>query len=133
MNTNAFQFRWINASCYEFRLPDGRVITTDPFCRSDKHTADLLTPDYVFITHTHFDHIMELGKLMERNDGAKLFVSDVTATALANYFQIKFGQVYAVDNGVRLKADGIGILPTKGKHSRFKVRTGKICHGYSLF
>lgn len=126
MNTNCLQFRWINASCYEFKLPDGRVITIDPFLdRGDPNFTvdDMLTPDYVFLTHTHFDHIMELGELMNRNDGAKLFVSDVTATPLADYFQIKFGQVYAVDNGVKLDVDGIGILPSKGKHSRFKVRS----------
>ena len=125
MDTNCLQFRWINASCYEFRLPDGRVITTDPYLDhgdTSFSAADMLTPDYVLITHTHFDHIVDLGTLMHRNDSAKLFVSDVTAAALADYYGIKFGQVYAVDNGTRIEVDGIGILPTKGKHSRFKNR-----------
>ena len=126
MNTDCLQFRWINASCYEFKLLDGRIITIDPFLdRSDKSftVEDLSTPDYVLITHTHFDHIMELGALMERNDSARVFVSEITATELADYFQIRFGQVYGVENNLRLDVDGISILPSHGKHSRFKVRS----------
>lgn len=125
MQNNFLKFRWINASCYEFILADGRVITTDPYLdrRDEGFTAgDLSTPDYVFITHTHYDHIMEVGELMRRSDGAKLFVSELAADGLLEYFDLKFGQIYGVSNGDRLTVDGIGILPSQGKHSRFKVR-----------
>jgi len=125
MNKGVFKFRWINDSCYEFKLPDGRILTTDPYL--DRHHThfsvdDMSVPDFVFITHTHYDHIMELGDVMAKNDAAKLFVSEITASPLMDYFDIKFGQVFGVTPGHKLTIDGIDILPTCGKHSRFKVR-----------
>ena len=125
MKIECLQFRWINASCYEFKLPDGRVLTIDPYLdRSDPQFSakDLLTPDYIFCTHTHFDHITEIGELMHRNDAAKLFVSELTAPALLDYYHLKFGQIYGVTLGHRIIVDHIGILPSHGKHSRFTVR-----------
>ncbi len=125
MNSSIFQFRWINASCYEIRLPDGRVLMFDPYLdRKDPSFTvdDMTTPDYIFITHVHHDHVMELGDMMHRSDNVKLFCNELTAPLLTRYFDLHFGQVYGFCNNDHLNVDGIDIYPTQGKHSRFLVR-----------
>ena len=63
---NVLEFRWIHGQCFQFRLPDGKVLMTDPFLpqnpkawrREDTPVLDLneLGPvDYVTINHSHFD------------------------------------------------------------------------------
>lgn len=125
MESRLFQFRWINASCYEMKLDNGKVIMFDPYLdRKDPNFTvdDLTTPDYIFITHIHHDHVMELGQMMRRSDDVKLFCNELTAPLLVKYFNLRFGQVYGVCNNDHLRVDGIDIYPTQGKHSRFLKR-----------
>lgn len=59
---NVLEFRWIHGQCFQFRLPDGKVLMTDPFLpqnpkawrRENTPVLDLneLGPvDYVTINH----------------------------------------------------------------------------------
>ena len=61
--------RWINDACYEIRLPDGREVLIDPYIdESPNHVLhmDAEGADYVLISHTHFDHVLSLGTIVER-------------------------------------------------------------------
>ena len=75
---NVLEFRWIHGQCFQFRLPDGKVLMTDPFLpqnpkawrREDTPVLDLneLGPvDYVTINHSHFDHTSDLPAVFKEN------------------------------------------------------------------
>ena len=74
---NVLEFRWIHGQCFQFRLPDGKVLMTDPFLpqnprawRRDNTPVmdlnDLGRVDYVTINHSHFDHTSDLSAVSKR-------------------------------------------------------------------
>lgn len=71
--TRALRLRWINAQCFEFVFSNGKVLLTDPYFDDperfkpnkgmslmDFHVEDIEKVDYVFVNHTHMDHIKNL-------------------------------------------------------------------------
>ena len=59
------RFRWIHAQCFQFELPGGKILMTDPFFpQNPKAWKEVCTPafdadelgkvDYVTINHSHF-------------------------------------------------------------------------------
>lgn len=76
--SKALEFRWINGQCFEFKLPNGVTILTDPWYSKDETgwgpaydlppftVDDLEGADYVFLNHTHPDHINNLQEVADR-------------------------------------------------------------------
>ena len=77
--SSALKFRWINAQCLEFKLNNGKTLLTDPWftnlegmgmlegCAPENFTADDIEgADYVFLNHTHGDHIWDLQSVIDR-------------------------------------------------------------------
>ena len=77
--------RWLGTACFEIVLPSGKTMVLDPYM-DDSYTAPIRSDqiegcDYILITHGHFDHVTDVGKLADRF-GPKIFCSDTTANAL---------------------------------------------------
>ena len=127
MKREELRFRWLHASCYELQLPDGRVITVDPYVLPigyEGFTIDSYTkPDYVLITHTHFDHVTDVEELLAKNVEARLYVGPLGAYALADRFDIHFGQICVMDQDDEIVHNGLKLNTFRGKHSRFIKRS----------
>ena len=61
------KLRYINGQCYEFILPGGKHLITDPYITPTKGLANAGMPefstdqiegaDYILLTHTHYDFL----------------------------------------------------------------------------
>ena len=126
MRKEELSFRWLHASCYELKLPDGRIITIDPYVlpigypnfTEDSYT----TPDYVLITHTHFDHILDIPVVMGKNPEARLYIGAQGAIPLGEKYDLLFGQICILENGDEISHGGLRLKAFRGKHSRFISR-----------
>lgn len=78
--TQGLKFRWINGQCFEFVFPNGKVLLSDPYFDDNEHfpvgkgmnlqnfhVEDIERVDYLFVNHTHFDHIYNLCRHYDRN------------------------------------------------------------------
>lgn len=118
---HTLMFRWINGQCFEFRFSNGKTLLTDPWyhqdagpmaakCPPDFTTADLQGGDYVFISHTHTDHIANLQEVCDRFHSTVIAHSAV-CMAIAHRFDIPLTSIYPVDYGGTYYFDGF-ILET---------------------
>ena len=126
MAREELRFRWLHASCYELQLPDRRIITFDPYVIPVGYEAfdinSYSLPDYVLLTHTHFDHITDVAELLKRNLEARLFVGPLGAYALTDRFEMHFGQICIIDHDEEIEHNGLRLNAFRGKHSRFIKR-----------
>ena len=120
MNINGFKIRWINYACYEIVLPNGKVIVVDPcinFEKKEEFTPDNFTgADYIFLSHTHYDHTMDLGYL-EKKYKSKVFVGSMSCLALLHYFDINFDRVYPVSPNEKFEMEDFTLEVFRSKHT----------------
>lgn len=73
LDVSSFKFRWMTANCYQFILPGNKTLVVDPFLPPVDHPnkkwamqsgnlspEDLGGADYVFVNHSHTDHVGNL-------------------------------------------------------------------------
>jgi L-ascorbate metabolism protein UlaG (beta-lactamase superfamily) len=90
----AFEIRWLGTACFEIRLDSRKTIVVDPYL-DDSVGAPIKSDqiegcDYIFITHGHYDHVLDVGKLVRRF-GAEVFCSPEVAGALSEHQGIDRG------------------------------------------
>lgn len=85
------QIRWFNDACYELKLPNGKGILIDPYIDHSENklldSSAVEAADYMLVSHTHFDHTMNIGDLSEKFD-SEIFVGQNAAFRLAEYYNI---------------------------------------------
>lgn len=83
--------RWFNDACYELKLPNGKGILIDPYINGSRYRVksveDVEAADYILISHTHFDHVMDIGEVSQTFD-SKIFAGNMSGMELAKYFDI---------------------------------------------
>ena len=126
-STCGLKFRWINGQGFEFRMPNGRTLLTDPFYDMPQfeegkgmalmgfHTEDIENVDYVFINHTHGDHIGNLQQVVDRFHPTVICHSAV-AMELAKTHHIPLTSLYPVDFNGRYYFDGFSLDTYHGTH-----------------
>ena len=66
----SFNLRWLGTSCFQLVLPGDVHILLDPHMDHSPNsplTSDQIDRcDYMFLTHGHWDHVLDVGKLAER-------------------------------------------------------------------
>ena len=119
-NSKSIGVRWFNDACYKIRLPNGKVILVDPYIDSSplkKLGSDALTQvDYVFISHTHFDHVLDLDRVMSKFN-PQVYVGCLGAVELAKQFDICGGQMNLCYPGETYMLDGATLTCLRGKHT----------------
>ena len=103
MFAEGVKFRSFNAGCaHEILLPGGKRVLIDPFFQdslSGGHTLEEVEgADYVLVTHTHFDHELDLGYFAERYRPL-IFVGALSAQALVRYHRLAYDHVVPVYPG----------------------------------
>jgi L-ascorbate metabolism protein UlaG (beta-lactamase superfamily) len=81
---------------------------------SDKFTAC----DYIFITHGHYDHILDVGKLSTRFS-PKIFCSEVTAGALIKHQGVDPSFINKISVGDKVHVEGCFAEIVNGVHVDF--------------
>jgi len=124
MYMDGIKIRWITDACYEMVLPDGKVIVTDPdtYCAGLKGFSvnDFSGADYILCTHTHYDHISDIGELAEKFH-SKIFVGIMGAPELCKYFDINYNYIYPVSPGESFECEDFTLEVFRAKHKEFSL------------
>jgi len=118
----SLRLRWLGTACFEIILPDKQTIVIDPFV-DDAINAPIRSQqfnvcDYIFITHGHYDHILDVGKLAERFS-PEIFCSDVTARSLIEVQGVDPGLISRVTPGDRIQRKGLDVDVIQALHVDF--------------
>ena len=140
MNTNPIKIRYVNYACYEIVLPNGKVIVIDPcidFTGNKKEFTvdDFSGADYILLSHTHFDHDMDLPYLAKKFD-SKVFVGAMSTISELRYSDIPFDNIYPVYPNEKYELQDFTLEVFRGKHTflgkdnRMSLREGKKLNEY---
>lgn len=115
----SIRLRWLGTACFEIRLPSGKTLVTDPYL-DDSYTApissdEIAACDYVFITHGHFDHVTDVGKLAERFS-PRIYCSQTTADALQRHQGVDPRLLKCIGVGDRIEEENLAATVLKGIH-----------------
>lgn len=124
-SSSAFRFRWINGQCFEFRLPNGKYLITDPCykcegqmgraCPKDFTTEDLEGCDYLFINHCHGDHTANIQDVYDRFHPT-VITHSAACMEVARTFHIPLTSIYPVDFEGTYYFDGFMLETHHGVH-----------------
>jgi L-ascorbate metabolism protein UlaG (beta-lactamase superfamily) len=128
----ALRMRWLGTACFEISLPNKQSIVIDPYV-DDSVTAPITSDefegcDYIFITHGHYDHILDTGKLANRFN-PKIFCNEVTASSLIEHQGVPPSLINRVIPGDVIKEEGLAVEVLQGVHvdfsSEYRRLTGR--------
>ena len=122
MQIKGVKVRYINSQCYEFILPNGKHLITDPYISPINLVGFRKFPveeieqcDYILMTHTHYDHTSDIGYLYKKFD-CKVFCCSMVAAELARYFDVPPGRIYPFDNMDTYDMPDFRLTTVRGKH-----------------
>ncbi len=128
----ALRMRWLGTACFEIALPNKKTIVTDPYV-DDSVSAPITSDrfegcDYIFLTHGHYDHILDVGKL-SRRFSPKIFCGPVAAKSLSRFQGVDPGSINHITAGDVIREPGLTVEILKGQHvdfaSEYKRLTGR--------
>lgn len=121
------RFRWIHAQCFQFELPGGKILMTDPFFpQNPKAWKEVCTPafdadelgkvDYVTINHSHFDHTANLPDLFKQARPTvicdRIFTRELSAA-----FQVPEACIRPIVPGLTYHFDDFTLNTFSGNHT----------------
>lgn len=121
------RFRWIHAQCFQFELPGGKILMTDPFFpQNPKAWKEVCTPafdadelgkvDYVTINHSHFDHTANLPDLFKQ--ALPTVICDrIFARELSAAFQVPEACIRPIVPGLTYHFDDFTLNTFSGNHT----------------
>lgn len=116
------RMRWLGTACFEIALPDGQTIVIDPYV--DDSVSSPVTSDefegcnHIFITHGHYDHVLDVGKLVSRFN-PKIFCNEVTAASLIEHQGVSPSLINRVKPGDVIREEGFTAEVVHGVHVDF--------------
>ncbi len=126
-SNQSLAFRWIHAQCFQFRLPDGTVLMTDPFLPQNprawrRDNTPILDPeqigrvDYVTVNHAHFDHCADLPSVFRHN--SPIVICDrIFARELSAAYRIPEFNIHPIIPGNRYEFQVFSLDTVEGKHN----------------
>lgn len=110
--------RWLTVTCFEIKIGE-KTIVIDPFIGlspATDFTAEIIEgADIIPITHTHWDHVTDIGYLMDKFD-SKVVVGDLSAMELAKYLNRNAHNLYPVSHNTELDFGWVKIKALMGRH-----------------
>lgn len=121
------RFRWIHAQCFQFELPGGKILMTDPFFpQNPKAWKEVCTPafdadelgkvDYVTINHSHFDHTANLPDLFKQAQPT-VICDRIFARELSAAFQVPEACIRPIVPGLTYHFDDFTLNTFSGNHT----------------
>ncbi|MEE8353670.1 MAG: MBL fold metallo-hydrolase [Dehalococcoidales bacterium] len=115
----SIRMRWLGYVCFEIVLPSGKVLVIDPYIDHSSTAPikcdEVTGADYIAVTHGHYDHITDVGALVERF-GSKVICSHDVAAPLTKLFGLDPAGIIEVTAGDTADLDGLGIEVRRGEH-----------------
>jgi L-ascorbate metabolism protein UlaG (beta-lactamase superfamily) len=128
----SFRMRWLGTACFEIVLPNQQTVVIDPYV-DDSVSAPISSNqfegcNYIFITHGHYDHVLDAGKLA-LHFKPKIFCNEATASSLIHHQRVNPGLITPVKAGDNIQEKGLGIEVVRGIHvdiaAEFRRLTGR--------
>lgn len=121
------RFRWVHAQCFQFELPGGKILMTDPFFpQNPKAWKEVCTPafdadelgkvDYVTINHSHFDHTANLPDLFKQA-WPTVICDRIFARELSAAFQVPEACIHPIVPGLTYHFDDFTLNTFSGNHT----------------
>lgn len=118
----AIEIRWLGTACFEIVMPTRQRVVIDPYLDdavgAPVGSADIEGCDFIFLTHGHYDHILDVGKLAERFN-PKIFCSDVAAGSLTEYQDVSRDLVRTINPGEIIQEKDLTVEVLQGFHVDF--------------
>ncbi|MGB5746762.1 MAG: MBL fold metallo-hydrolase [Desulfobacterales bacterium] len=116
------RMRWLGTACFEIVLPNGKTLVIDPFV-DDAVSAPITSDqfegcDYMFLTHGHYDHVLDAGKLAARFNPI-IYCSQLASESLFLHLGVNSDQIRTVTAGEIVRVDGMTIKVIQGTHVDF--------------
>lgn len=128
----AFAIRWLGTACFEIRTESEKSIVIDPYVDdsvSVPFTSDQIEGcDYIFITHGHYDHVLDVGRLVKRFN-PEIFCTREVAAALAEHQGVQPECFTHVTVGDVVKRDEVRAEIVQGVHVDFVASYRRITGG----
>lgn len=120
MNSHSFKMRCFNVGCgHEIVLPNGKTILIDPYYpdKTPGHTQDdIQGADYILVTHTHFDHDLNLGYIAKKFN-SKVVLPAMAALAEAKYQHLTYDSIYPAFPNTKLTFPDFSLEIFQAKHN----------------
>jgi len=106
----------------EIVLPNKKTLVIDPFV-DDAVDAPITSDqfegcDYLFLTHGHYDHILDAGKVCKRFN-PKIYCSKIVSESLINHLGVNPERIRPVTVGDQVSETGMTIKIIQGTHVDF--------------
>ncbi|MBW1780919.1 MAG: MBL fold metallo-hydrolase [Deltaproteobacteria bacterium] len=118
----SLKLRWLGTACFEIVMPNNQTVVIDPYV-DDSVSAPIRSEQfnachYIFITHGHYDHILDVGKLAKRFT-PEIFCSDVTARSLIQVQGVDPGLITQITRDDQIEREGLKVAVLEGRHVDF--------------
>ena len=125
------KIRWLGTACFEILLPDGKTVIIDPYVDDAVSAPMPLNQihhcDYIFLTHGHYDHVLDAGKLAGRFSPA-IYCSEVAARSLKKHLLVdpRLIRIVKAHDGIRLSKTAVDVVP--GLHVDIAAEYKRLTH-----
>ena len=113
------RLKWLGCACFEMDF-GGVTVVSDPWITPNEKTnltwENVEKCDYITLTHSHSDHIVDIPALMGKFD-AYLMCGEQTAMPLTLWADVNPMRVYPMNPDLELDMDGVKIKALYGRHS----------------
>lgn len=114
--------KWLGVNFFQIDLPGGKTLVIDPYINRFQKPIPKIDKvnrcDYLFLTHGHYDHILDAGKVIE-NFAPRIFCNKTTAENLIEYQGIAPESINTVQDGDVLNLEEVAVEVILGHHTNF--------------
>ena len=136
----AFKMRWLGTAGFELVLAGGSHVLIDPHL-DNSVTSPIMSDgiekcDFLFLTHGHWDHVLDVGT-MARRFGPPIYCNRDTAKALAEHQKVDASLINTLTRGDSVSLGGFKVEVLGGIHAslakEYKRISGKDLPGEDQF
>ena len=113
------RIKWLGCACFEMDF-GGLTVVNDPWVTDNEGTSltyeDVEKCDLITLTHSHFDHIMDIPALVKKFS-SKLLTGQLTALPMIKWTDMCPMHVYPMNPGLELDFDAVKIKALFGTHT----------------